>query len=161
MKNMALSHPSVTVDSHPTANLDSRAVGADSHPVSNLDSHSVRPDPHSTATVEALLVADRRATMELLVNDHSRETRVTIRGRFDANTTPEVRSRLDALVNARPSHITVDLAELHQIDSTGVGALVSLFKRIRAYGGVFTIANLRGQPRGIFEILRLDRVFGA
>ncbi len=98
--------------------------------------------------------------MELLVDEHPDQTRVTIRGRFDANTTPEVRPRLDAIVNTKPPRVVVDLAELQQIDSTGAGGLVSLFKRIRAYGGQFVVQNLRGQPRGIFEILRLDRVFG-
>lgn len=110
--------------------------------------------------VETLVASDRSAAMELLVDEDPNQTRVTIRGRFDANTTPEVRPRLDAIVNAKPLKVVVDLAELHQIDSTGVGGLVSLFKRIRAYGGQFTVQNLSGQPRGIFEILRLDRVFG-
>jgi anti-sigma B factor antagonist len=37
---------------------------------------------------------------------------------------------------------------------------VSLFKRTRAYGGSFEITGLNGQPKSIFELLRLDRVFG-
>ena len=40
-----------------------------------------------------------------------------------------------------------------------VGAIVSLFKRVRAAGGKFEVANLHGQPRSIFKVLRLDKVF--
>lgn len=98
--------------------------------------------------------------MDFLVNASLDQTTVTIRGQLDVLTTPEVRSQLDAIVEARPPTVVVDLAELSQIDSTGVGGLVSLFKRVRAYGGKFRVQNVTGQPLGIFEVLRLDRVFG-
>mgnify|MGYP000959203962 FL=1 len=37
--------------------------------------------------------------------------------------------------------------------------LVSLFKRVRAYGGEVNLVGLRDQPLAIFKLLRLDRVF--
>ena len=55
--------------------------------------------------------------------------------------------------------ITVDLSALRLIDSSGVGVLVSLFKRIRASGGEVRLEGLRDQPLAIFKLLRLDRVF--
>ena len=42
---------------------------------------------------------------------------------------------------------------------SGVGAIVSLFKRARTLGGDVKISGLRGQPREIFKLLRLDRAF--
>lgn len=98
--------------------------------------------------------------MEFLVNNTGSETRITIRGALDVNTTPEVRSRLDDIVAARPERVVVDFEAVTQIDSTGVGGLVSLFRRVREYGGAFVVENVNGQPLGIFEVLRLDRVFG-
>ena len=44
------------------------------------------------------------------------------------------------------------------VDSSGVGALVSLYKRVRAQGGDVVITGLRDQPLAIFKLLRLDRV---
>ena len=44
------------------------------------------------------------------------------------------------------------------LDSSGVGALVSLYKRVRAYGGEVVMIGLRDQPLAIFRLLRLDRV---
>jgi anti-anti-sigma regulatory factor len=40
-----------------------------------------------------------------------------------------------------------------------VGAIVSLFKRVRTLQGDVKIARLRGQPAEIFKLLRLDRAF--
>ncbi len=57
------------------------------------------------------------------------------------------------------SQVTLELSSLRLIDSSGVGVIVSLFKRIRANGGQVKIVGLRDQPRAIFRLLRLDRVF--
>src|SRR4029078_5225997 len=54
--------------------------------------------------------------------------------------------------------LTLELTALRLIDSSGVGVIVSLFKRIRANGGQVKIVGLRDQPRAIFRLLRLDRV---
>lgn len=97
--------------------------------------------------------------MEFLVNSDGAKVVVTIRGEFDANSVPSVRKDLDAIVEAKPRQVVVDLSSLRLIDSTGVGGIVSLFKRTRAYGGEFVVTGVRGQPESIFKVLRLDRVF--
>jgi anti-sigma B factor antagonist len=53
----------------------------------------------------------------------------------------------------------VDLSELRLIDSSGVGVLVSLYKRVRANGGDVRFEGATAQPLVIFKLLRLDRVF--
>jgi anti-sigma B factor antagonist len=54
--------------------------------------------------------------------------------------------------------VVVDLSFLRVIDSSGVGAIVSLYKRVRATGGDVRVVGLRDQPLAIFQLLRLDRV---
>jgi anti-sigma B factor antagonist len=85
-------------------------------------------------------------------------TVLTIDGSLDALTVPELRNEIDALVERNPPHVEVDLTNLRLIDSSGVGALVSLYKRVRAQGGKVEIKGLRDQPLAIFKLLRLDRV---
>ena len=97
--------------------------------------------------------------MEFLINKDSETVTVTIKGEFDANSVPTIRSDLDAIVEAKPRLVVVDLSSLKLIDSTGVGGIVSLFKRTRAYGGDFKVTGVQGQPQSIFKVLRLDRVF--
>ena len=91
--------------------------------------------------------------------DNGEETVLKIEGTLDAVTAPELRSVVDELVSANRKEVTLDLSALRLIDSSGVGVIVSLFKRVRAYGGQVKIVGLRDQPRAIFRLLRLDRVF--
>jgi anti-sigma B factor antagonist len=98
--------------------------------------------------------------MQFSVSTCGEKALVTIQGAFDANSAPGVRGQLDAIVDAKPAHVEVDLSSLRLIDSTGVGGIVSLFKRTRAYGGQFNVIGVQGQPLSIFRLLRLDRVFG-
>jgi len=92
-------------------------------------------------------------------NDAGADTVLRIEGVLDAVTAPEIRPTIDALIAEKRLSITVDLAALRLIDSSGVGAIVSLFKRAKAYGGSVTVKGLRDQPLAIFRLLRLDRVF--
>jgi anti-sigma B factor antagonist len=87
------------------------------------------------------------------------EATLRIEGTLDAVTAPELRPALDGLVAEKKQKIVIDLSSLRLIDSSGVGVLVSLFKRVRANGGDVRIVGVRDQPRAIFRLLRLDRVF--
>src|SRR4051812_8165286 len=91
--------------------------------------------------------------------DNEAETTLEITGTLDAVTAPDLRAVVDQLVTERRSSVTLELSSLRLIDSSGVGVIVSLFKRIRANGGQVKITGLRDQPRAIFRLLRLDRVF--
>ena len=84
--------------------------------------------------------------------------RLSIEGELDALTVAELRLDLERLLARQPSRIDVDLARLRMVDSSGVGALVSLYKRSRAQGGTVVVTGLRDQPLAIFRLLRLDRV---
>jgi anti-sigma B factor antagonist len=91
--------------------------------------------------------------------DNGADTVLKIEGVLDAVTAPEIRPTIDALIAEKRAAISVDLTALRLIDSSGVGAIVSLFKRAKAYGGNVTVAGLKDQPLAIFRLLRLDRVF--
>ena len=91
--------------------------------------------------------------------DSDDETLLKIDGTLDALTAPELRPVLDQLVTESRKSITVDLSHLRLIDSSGVGALVSLLKRVRGYGGEVRVAGVRDQPLAIFKLLQLHRVF--
>ena len=86
-------------------------------------------------------------------------TVLRISGSLDALSTPELRPTIDALVAEKRPSITVDLSDLRLIDSSGVGAIVSLYKRMRALGAKVEVVGLKDQPLAIFRLLRLDRIF--
>jgi anti-sigma B factor antagonist len=97
--------------------------------------------------------------MKYTRTDNGDDTVLAIEGTLDAVTSPELRTLVDDLVNESRKEVTLELSSLRLIDSSGVGVIVSLFKRVRAYGGNVRIVGLRDQPRAIFRLLRLDRVF--
>ena len=84
--------------------------------------------------------------------------RLVIEGELDAVSVAELRADLEKLVKARPPVVDVDLACCRMVDSSGVGALVSLYKRMRAQGGNVDIKGLPRSALAIFRPLRLDRV---
>jgi anti-sigma B factor antagonist len=84
---------------------------------------------------------------------------LTLKGNLDALTAPELRPTIDELVANRRIKVIFDLKDLTLIDSSGVGAIVSLFKRVRMLSGDVKIACLANQPKEIFRLLRLDRAF--
>jgi anti-sigma B factor antagonist len=86
------------------------------------------------------------------------ESRLSISGALDALTVHEIRPTIDAIVAARPRRVAVDFSELTQIDSSGIGAIVSLFKRLKAEGGQVIVVGARDQPLAVLKLLKLDRV---
>lgn len=85
-------------------------------------------------------------------------TRLSIKGELDALSVTDLRREIDGLISKRLPRLEVDLSHLRMIDSSGVGAMVSLYKRSRAQGGHVQVTGLHDQPLAIFRLLRLDRV---
>lgn len=83
----------------------------------------------------------------------------SLKGNLDALTAPSLKKEIESLLAARKINVVFDLSGLELIDSSGVGAIVSLFKRVRTLQGDVKIAQLNGQPAEIFKLLRLDKAF--
>jgi anti-sigma B factor antagonist len=90
-------------------------------------------------------------------SDH--ETSLVIRGSLDINSAPQLAEEIDKLVAGKVKRVAVDLTGLDLIDSSGVAALVKLYKGIRGHGGHVEMTGARDQPLAIFKLLRMDKVF--
>ncbi len=55
--------------------------------------------------------------------------------------------------------VVVDFSRSPYIDSSGLGALVSLGKRLREAGGDLRLTGLNDDLRTLFELTRLDALF--
>ncbi len=95
-----------------------------------------------------------------LRDDTETTTRLKISGALDIHSAPEIRPIFDAVVAAKKRCVTLDLDGLTMLDSSGVGAIVSLFKRVKASGGALVVEGIHGQPLAIFKLLKLERAFG-
>lgn len=83
-----------------------------------------------------------------------------IQGALDALTVRDIRPLMDAVVADKPKRVIVDFDQLTMIDSSGIGAIVSLFKRIKASGGELVVLHAHDQPLAVLKLLKLDRVLG-
>ncbi len=97
--------------------------------------------------------------MKFSRTDNGDETTIQIGGALDAMTAPELRPTIDDLVQEKRKRVTVDLSDLVVVDSSGVAVIVSLYKRVRAFGGDVKVVGVKDQPLAIFKLLRMDRVF--
>jgi anti-sigma B factor antagonist len=111
---------------------------------------------HASASFRRGIATSRVVTSDL----HGGESEIQIEGALDARSVREVHRTIDAIVAERPRRVTVDLDQVTLIDSTGVGAIVSLFKRITAQGGKVLVVRVHDQPLAVFKLLKLDVVFG-
>jgi anti-sigma B factor antagonist len=83
---------------------------------------------------------------------------LSIAGELDALSVLDLRPVINRIEEDQPSKVLIDLSHLRLIDSSGVGAIVALFKRVKAYDGSLAVVGVQDQPLAILRLLRLDRV---
>lgn len=88
-------------------------------------------------------------------------SQLRIEGAFDARTIDEIAPALDAVVAERPHRVTVDLDKVPLLDSAGVSAIVSLWRRIKAQGGTVAIVHAHDQPAVVLKLLKVESVLAA
>lgn len=85
--------------------------------------------------------------------------RVVIFGRITVNTSDEMRRKLLATLRSKPVQLTVDLSQVTYMDSSGLATLLEAVRTARKQGTRLLLAGVSGQPRCLFQIGQLDRLF--
>ena len=84
---------------------------------------------------------------------------VTLRGEIDAFTAPSLRDDLRHLVEDTGAvSVVVDLEAVVFLDSSALGALVSVLRRLRERDGQLRVVEPRTAASRIFELTGLDAV---
>ncbi|WP_169164355.1 STAS domain-containing protein [Cellulomonas taurus] len=99
--------------------------------------------------------------MDVTVSNTSENGRtvVDVTGEVDVYTAPALRERLIALVESGRTDLVVDLTQVRFMDSTGLGLLVGVLKRIRGLGGQLQLVIDAERLLKVFRITSLDQVF--
>ncbi len=79
-------------------------------------------------------------------------------GDFDAEYVGLFRTQIESLAEAQED-VVLNLSRVGFVDSCGIGALVSLHKRLVARGLRLKVNGLRGQPLQLFINLQLIPLF--
>lgn len=78
--------------------------------------------------------------------------------RLDAGVAADFKSKLAELVEQGHVNMVVNLTEVDLVDSSGLGVLVSVLKKVGDRGEI-KMCNLKEGVRSLFRLTRLDRVF--
>jgi anti-sigma B factor antagonist len=98
--------------------------------------------------------------MDLLAVD--RERGVTVIAptakRLDASVAPAFKQAVVALIEQGDTRLVLDLGGVAFLDSSGLGAMVSILKAMGSRGTV-AICNVQGAAHSLFQLTRMDKVF--
>ena len=84
---------------------------------------------------------------------------VDVEGQLIVGNRQELKQKvLDELERGEKKFL-IDFAQTGYIDSSGLGVLVSLSKKIREQGGELRLANLNDDLKTLFELTKLDTLF--
>lgn len=84
---------------------------------------------------------------------------VSVRGEITLAQTPSFHQSLVTLCAQTPRILVVDLSAVPYMDSSGVGTLVDIYRKIRARGCNMALVGLTDTVRSLFEITKLDSFF--
>ncbi|SHO55077.1 STAS domain-containing protein [Vibrio quintilis] len=91
------------------------------------------------------------------INDNDIRLTLQFNGNLDADGTRNIQPVIDEIIWAEPHReVELDFSAVQFMDSSGVGALVYLYKRLIEKKRNMRIENASGQPLEIIHLLRIS-----
>lgn len=97
--------------------------------------------------------------MSLQVSRNGDVVVIEVDGQLIVGNRQELKQKVLDEAEGGARKILVDFAGAGYIDSSGLGVLVSLAKRMRELGGDLRLANLNDDLQTLFELTKLDSLF--
>jgi len=97
--------------------------------------------------------------MGFQVSQSGEVTLVEVEGQLIVGNRQELKQQVLERLEAGDRKFVIDFANTGYIDSSGLGVLVSLSKKIREQGGELRLSNLNEDLRTLFELTKLDTLF--
>ena len=84
---------------------------------------------------------------------------VQVDGQLIVGNRLELKDLVQAALEKGERRLLIDFSRTGYIDSSGLGALVSISKKIREAGGELRLSGLNEDLRSLFELTKLDTLF--
>ena len=97
-------------------------------------------------------------TLEEIFSNGTLHLRVKV-PRLDAAAAGDFKAECAAVWRPTVERLIIDLGAVDFLDSSGIGALLSVHKRLPAEKPGVTLINLRPPVQAVIELLRLHRIF--
>lgn len=85
--------------------------------------------------------------------------KVSLEGELDVSTADELKKCLHKLVDEKNIDMRLNLEDLDYIDSTGLGVMIGILKRLKIEDKEVYIEKPKNNVRKIFNITGLDKIF--
>jgi anti-anti-sigma factor len=105
------------------------------------------------------LVVSRTELLDTEIRRSDQHALVMLDGELDLSTAPQLYEQFAELAREGIKHVSLNLAELDFMDSTGLSVILAEHKRVDSLGGELTIFSPRPMVRRLFEVTALDRYF--
>ena len=79
--------------------------------------------------------------------------------RLDASASRDFKKEVDAIWSSEVTNVEMDFNRVEFIDSSGVGALLGVYKRLEGKDGHVRLTHVRAPVQSVIELLRLHRIF--
>jgi anti-anti-sigma factor len=79
--------------------------------------------------------------------------------KLDVTNAGQFRRQVSDLVLSKPKVLLVDLKNVTFMDSSGLGALVSALKTVRATGGEMALASIGENVQMLFDLTSMGKIF--
>ncbi|MEL6815856.1 MAG: STAS domain-containing protein [Cyanobacteria bacterium J06598_3] len=80
-------------------------------------------------------------------------------GILDSTKAEEIRTQVENALADGTKTLLMDLKDTTFVDSSGLGTLVSVLKRVRSNSSEMYICSINPQVKMLFELTSMDRVF--
>ncbi len=97
--------------------------------------------------------------MEFDSREHGTVVILSLTGRLDLSNGGKLKEEIKRLLNSGKSSIHLNLGNVEFVNSSGLGALVSIMKEIRLQKGRLTLSDLADYVQEIFDITQLSHIF--
>ncbi len=97
--------------------------------------------------------------MSFQVSKNGDVSLIEVEGQLIVGNRQELKQQVLEQLEGGDRKFVVDFANTGYIDSSGLGVLVSLSKKIREQGGELRLSSLNEDLRTLFELTKLDTLF--
>lgn len=88
-----------------------------------------------------------------------KEIKLLIPTKFAVDEAAALREKLNHLLSEGYTDFVLDFNECTFIDSTGLGVLITIYKKCEEVQGSFKLLSIAPQVMKVFQLTRLDKVF--
>ena len=105
------------------------------------------------------MAGDGKNELAIEQRQHNGAAVIALQGEIDLHSSPALRKVLLDHVQQKTPRVLIDMSAVTYVDSSGVGTLVELKRKLDRQRGAVVLVGVQPRVRSVFEITQLDKFF--